>query len=207
MPNLLAGESDWSKTGWCKVTDVSMPSDIPGTGSPWRCSKSWVFLKTPNPRAVTEFSSTNDEWLSGAQSAKWNTKKAACLQRSRELRINVASRADHEKGLLGGWHHHPPPNNRDGGMLFIFNRMFISIIIIIKWPDVVSNKEWKSFLPHRVSKQTLLSAQHPSGTVQGPGDTGNKPVSALMAFILWVYPLYCWHCVVRMENVLSCLKK
>lgn len=31
-----------------------------------------------------------------------------------------------------------------------------------------------------------MSAQHLSGTVQGPGDTGNKPVSALMAFILWV---------------------
>lgn len=26
-----------------------------------------IFLRTPNPRAVTEFSSTNDEWLNGAQ--------------------------------------------------------------------------------------------------------------------------------------------
>lgn len=44
------------------------------------------------------------------ESANWDTKKAACLQ-SRELRITVASRADHEKGLLGGWQHHSPPEN------------------------------------------------------------------------------------------------
>ena len=44
------------------------------------------------------------------ESAKRNTKKAACLQ-CREWRIHVASRAEHANGLLGGWQHHSPPEN------------------------------------------------------------------------------------------------
>lgn len=86
-----------------------------------------IFIRPPDPRAVTEFSSMTDEGLNGAQrGSKVEHQESSMRLGSRASRINVLSRAGQEKGQQEGWHH--PPGVTAPKMtltLFIFNRILL----------------------------------------------------------------------------------
>lgn len=130
MPTSLAGEYEHKEVDvglQVRVgrSHMSVPSSTPGTGSPWRCFKHPASSSPLQIQAVPECSSTNDDWLNGAQRrSKLEHQEGSSLPESRQGRINVASGADPASGLREGWRASAPCSHvtqQGGGSAYLFH--------------------------------------------------------------------------------------
>jgi hypothetical protein len=182
-------------------------SPPPGDRATTEMLQVWdISIRPPDPRAITEFSSMNDEWLNGAQRvSKVEHQESSMSLRSREWRIYMTSRAGHVNWQRGGWC--AWANWQGWCLLFHFSRIIILpllLLVLIKWPDLVSNRCEELSTP-RTGKQMFLCAQALSKAL------GTQEMRQMWSLLLGSFPsgqyLRCHQCLVRMKNVLRYPKK